>query len=288
MKILTFDLEEWFHLLDVPSIKGPDTWRCYAPRFVDNTRRIIEMLERHDLKATFYCLGWIADQYPTLIRELSEKGHEIGCYSHTLAYQQSPDEFRADLIKSMASISEATGKPVESYRAPGFSVTENNLWVFDILCEVGIRYDSSIFPSDRAHGGILSFGVKKPCHISTLLGNKIIELPINTTSILGREFVFSGGGYFRILPYPVLKFLFGSKDYVMTYFHPRDFDPEQPVIPGLSLFRRFKSYVGLKGASRKLSKLFGQFKFVDSRTFIQASNVDEWAVVDLNEIKSCR
>ena len=142
-----------------------------------------------------------------------------------------------------------------AYRAPGFSIKESNLWAFDVMAEEGIKYDSSVFPANRAHGGLPQFTTDQPCKVITKKGYEIIELPMNTASLLGQKFVFSGGGYFRLLPEWYLKKLFNSQDYVMTYFHPRDFDTGQPMIPGLSIFRRFKSYYGIETSKRKLDNL---------------------------------
>jgi len=122
------------------------------------------------------------------------------------------------------------------------------------MAEEGIKYDSSVFPANRAHGGLPQFTTDQPCKVITKKGYEIIELPMNTASLLGQKFVFSGGGYFRLLPEWYLKKLFDSQDYVMTYFHPRDFDAGQPIIPGLSRFRKFKSYTGIRSALEKLEK----------------------------------
>jgi len=151
-------------------------------------------------------------------------------------------------------LSDLTGKTIDAYRAPGFSIKESNLWAFDVMAEEGIKYDSSVFPANRAHGGLPQFMTDQPCKVITKKGYEIIELPMNTASLLGQKFVFSGGGYFRLLPEWYLKKLFKSQNYVMTYFHPRDFDAGQPMIPGLSRFRKFKSYTGIRSAIEKLEK----------------------------------
>ena len=129
------------------------------------------------------------------------------------------------------------------------------------MAEEGIKYDSSVFPANRAHGGLPQFTTDQPCKVITKKGYEIIELPMNTTSILGQKFVFSGGGYFRLLPEWYLRKLFKSQDYVMTYFHPRDFDAEQPMIPGLSRFREFKSYTGINSSLSKLESVFKLIPF---------------------------
>ena len=178
-----------------------------------------------------------------------------------LAYEQTEGEYRKDLSDSIKILSDLTGKTIDAYRAPGFSIKESNLWAFDVMAEEGIKYDSSVFPANRAHGGLPQFTTDQPCKVMTKKGYEIIELPMNTASFLGQKFVFSGGGYFRLLPEWYLKKLFKSQDYVMTYFHPRDFDAGQPIIPGLSRFRRFKSYHNISQSLNKLDKVISQVSF---------------------------
>ena len=146
-----------------------------------------------------------------------------------------------DLEKSIKTLEDITGKKVRSFRAPGFSITTKNLWAFDALHSLGIEIDSSIFPASRAHGGMKKFIVSKPSIIK-YNGIKLKEFPINTQNLLGYPFIFSGGGYFRLFPYRLIKKFTDNSDYIMTYFHPRDFDINQPLIPGLSISRKFNSY----------------------------------------------
>jgi polysaccharide deacetylase family protein (PEP-CTERM system associated) len=266
MKILTFDIEEWFHLLDHPSTRDENQWNLFPSRIEANLDRILEILSISGSSATFFCLGWIAEKYPHLIKNIAAAGFEIGSHSHLhqIAYEQSPNEFKKDLRRSIAVISNLTGAPVEIYRIPGFSLIDKNLWVFDLLAEEGIKIDCSVFPAKRSHGGLPIFSEAKPCIVNTGI-HQILEFPINIQHLAFLKFVFSGGGYFRLLPYPLIHYLFGTNEYVMTYFHPRDFDPSQPIIQDLSLNRRFKSYIGLNGAEKKLTRILKDFDFVDVR-----------------------
>jgi polysaccharide deacetylase family protein (PEP-CTERM system associated) len=191
---------------------------------------------------------------------------------HQLVYSQSPNEFKQDLAYSIHLLEDLTGEKVKYFRAPGFSITEKNLWSFEIIHELGIEIDCSIFPANRAHGGIPNFGFAKPSRIS-YNGISLKELPINTKSFLGLQIVYSGGGYFRLVPYPLIKKWTAESDYVMSYFHPRDFDPDQPRIKELALDRKFKSYVGLKRAEKKLNRWLKEFKFIDIKT---ANNLIDW------------
>jgi polysaccharide deacetylase family protein (PEP-CTERM system associated) len=276
MNVLTFDIEEWFHLLDHPSTKSEIQWANFPSRIDLNVDRILFLLEDARVQATFFCLGWVAEKYPHIIKKIGNLGYEVACHSHThqLAYKQTPYEFREDLRRAKFTIEDVLGKEINTYRIPGFSLTEDNLWVFDILHEQGFAVDCSVFPASRAHGGLESFTTDQPCLIELENSALIKELPLNTYQILGNRLVFSGGGYFRLLPYPMLKHLFEKSNYVMTYFHPRDFDYLQPVIPDLSMVRRFKSYYGLRHAERKLDKLFNDFDFIDVQTAVRSINWD--------------
>lgn len=267
MKVLTFDIEEWFHILDNNSTKTHKEWARYECRIHANMDRILDFLDETDQKATFFCLGWIAEKYPEVIKEISNRGYEIGShtYMHQLIYDQNRLEFKDDLKASIEVLEDTSGKKVKSFRAPGFSLISQVLWAFEELVEQGIEFDSSIFPARRAHGGISGFSESRP-HILEYEGKVIKEFPISTTNILGNKLVYSGGGYFRFAPYGLIKSLTSSTDYVMTYFHPRDFDAGQPIINDLPAIRKFKSYYGLKGALDKLRRYTRDFAFIDLAT----------------------
>lgn len=264
MRILTFDVEEWFHILDNPSTKTDEQWCRFEPRLESNVARILDILERHDQKATFFCLGWVARHYPKVIKDIVERRHDIATHSdgHQLVYEQTPEEFRADLERSIKCLEDTSGQKVRAYRAPGFSLTETSKWLLEELIAAGIEIDSSVFPTVRAHGGLKAFGAGMPTLVKTESGT-LKEFPINTHRILGQRIVFSGGGYFRLLPGALLRRFSARSDYVMTYFHPRDFDSEQPMIAGLSTIRKFRSYYGLKSAQRKLEEWLAAEPFCD-------------------------
>ncbi len=274
MNILTFDIEEWFHILDNDSTKTEAEWSAFPSRLEHNMERIFELLERKDQKATFFCLGWVARQHPELIKKISALGYEIATHSdlHQLAYEQNRDVFKADLEKSIKSLEDLTGKKVTTYRAPGFSVKEENKWVFEELVKHGIEIDCSIFPSKRTHGGFESYGHAEPSIID-MDGSMLKEFPINLFKVGSKDLIFSGGGYFRIFPYWMIKQMMKRSDYVMTYFHPRDFDPDQPMIEELSRVRKFKSYIGLGTSFAKLERLITDFEFVDIQ---EANNAIDW------------
>ena len=263
MRVLTFDVEDWFHLLDHESTRDPRGWDRFDGRLHHNVARILEALARHGQSATFFCLGWVAEKYPDVIREIDRAGHEIGSHSHhhQLVYEQGRDAFVRDLDESLRLLGGVTGKPVRYYRAPGFSITRTSLWAFEALMERGIEIDCSLFAPKRAHGGISDIALQEP-FILEQGGRRIKEFPMTYFRVPGAKLVFSGGGYFRLFPYPMIKAMTRRSDYLMTYFHPRDFDPGQPVISGLSRARRFKSYYGLEGAFAKLEALIRDFSFL--------------------------
>ena len=274
MRILTFDIEDWFHILDNQETSHEVRWSNFPSRIEFNLDRIFRILEVAQCKGTFFCLGWIAEKYPHLVRRIADAGYEVACHSHLhqLAYEQTPSQFRSDLRKALDAIRDAAGVCINTYRAPGFSLTKDSLWLLDILAEEGITVDCSVFPAKRSHGGLSEFPSAAPCLIKTFKGSIIKEFPLNVRPFLGQKIVFSGGGYFRIFPYSLIKRLFNQSDYVMTYFHPRDFDPDQPIIPNLSKLRYFKSYIGLSHSENKLVRLLADFEFIDVRTAV--SDVD--------------
>ena len=282
MNILTFDIEDWFHILDNESTKSVKQWMNFDSRIHIGMDLIFKILENSGKSATFFVVGWMAERYPKIIKEISNCGFEVGSHTqlHQLAYEQNRQTFFNDVEKSVKTLEDTTGKKVRSFRAPGFSIKEHNKWAFEILYELGIEIDSSVFPARRTHGGLASYKEAKPS-ILKYNGIQLKEFPINTKNIFGKQLIFSGGGYFRLLPYKIIKSWTNSSDYVMTYFHPRDFDYKQPLLPGLSFTRRFKSYVGLKQCQPKLEQWLKDFDFIDLENANQMIKWDQVPVVKL-------
>lgn len=286
MNILTFDIEEWYHILDNPSTKGPKEWLNFETRIHNNMETIHAILNGGNLSATFFVVGWIAEKFPEVVREIASKGYEIGSHTHfhQLAYEQSRKKFTRDVERSIKTLEDCVGKKVRCFRAPGFSITESNKWAFEVLYELGITVDSSVFAAKRGHGGLSEYGTSEPS-ILKYNGVQLMEFPINTHNILGRRLIFSGGGYFRLFPYSFIKHFSEKSKYIMTYFHPRDFDHEQPVIQDLSPMRKFKSYVGLKTCRPKLERWINDFDFMDLDTAIKRIDWSEVASVELKELR---
>lgn len=274
MNVLTFDIEEWFHLLDFDATRTENEWSKYEVRIHKNVDRILNILDETDTRATFFIIGWVAKTYPEVVRKIAEK-YQIGTHtmSHQLVWQQSKQEFRQDVESSIKLLQDITGQQVDCFRAPGFSIRESEAWAFNILAELGIQYDCSVFPAHHAHGGMPSYGKVVPSIIRH--GEvEMKEFPVSVKEIAGRHIIFSGGGYFRLLPYLLIKrWAQESDDYLLSYIHPRDLDAEQPILEGLPLSRRFKSYVGVQTAANKLRKYLSDFDFVDVKT---AAKMVDW------------
>ena len=273
MNILTFDIEDWYNC----DFITPDfNWEKYEVRIYEGVERILDELNKRNLKGTFFCLGWIAERHPDVIKMIYKNGHQIGChsYQHELAFRFTREEFKEDTKKAKCLIEELIGEQVNSYRAPGFSITENNTWAFEVLTELGFVYDSSIFPAKHDYGGFAVFGIAEPAILKLANGGELKEFPISPKKIMNQSIVYSGGGFFRLFPYPLIKYWASESNYMMTYFHTRDFDPDQPMIKSLPLTRKFKSYVGLSGSFAKFQNFLNDFEFIN---VAEADKTIDWS-----------
>jgi polysaccharide deacetylase family protein (PEP-CTERM system associated) len=272
MNILTFDIEDWYNC---DFITNDFNWGKYEVRIYEGVERILTELERRNLKGSFFCLGWIAENHSQIIKSIHKQGHHIGChsYQHELSFRLDRKEFKNDTEKSKKLLEDLIGEPVNAFRAPGFSISENNKWAFEVLTELGFEYDCSIFPAQHDYGGYVGYGEAEPAILQLYNGSKLKEFPINTQSFCGMNLVFSGGGFFRLFPYILIKKWAKQTPYMMTYFHPRDFDPGQPVVKSLPFMRRFKSYVGLSKAFDKFQRFMDDFDFIN---LIEADRIINW------------
>lgn len=281
MNILTFDIEDWYNCDFISEDFDWDKWEYRVDKALTP---LLDELDRRKLKGTFFCLGWLAEKHSDIIQEISRRGHQVGChsYQHELSTRFTPEQFVEDTMKAKRLIEKAIGKEIDCFRAPGFSITESNSWAVDKLVEMGFRYDCTVFPARHDYGGIPDYGKGEPAILRTKAGNTIKEFPINTHTIWGRHIVFTGGGFFRFFPYFLIN-RWGqmSQDYMMTYFHPRDFDVNQPKVQGLPLMRQFKSYVGIKGNFNKWKKLLDDFNFVNLETADKMIDWNKTKIVDL-------
>ena len=283
MRVLTFDIEDWFHILQKYPDDILDKWNNYEVRIHKGMDKIFKILDENDIKATFFIVGYIARKHPEIVKRIHDLGYEVAAHSdmHKVAFTQSIKDYKKDLSNCINSLENIVGEKVVTYRAPGFSIKKENVWAFEVLNELGIKYDSSIFPAPREDGGFDDFSGSIPSIIQ-YNGITIKEFPMSINMIFGRKFAITGGGYFRFFPYRFMKRIIKKTDYTMTYFHPRDFDPNQPMLEGLSLRRRFKSYYNLSTSYAKLKQLIYDFEFVDLREARALVDWDKAPIVDLS------
>lgn len=270
MNILTFDIEDWYNHDDY---SRDFAWEKHEVRIYEGTDKILDALAEKGLRGTFFCVGWLAEHHPQVIKKIADAGHHMGChsYQHELASRFSREEFKEDTYKAKCLIEDTTGMEVDAFRVPSFSITRDNLWTFDVLTELGFKYDSSVFPSHHEFGGLPDFPATP--HIIKTKHGELKEFPISLGKVLGRDIVYSGGGYFRVMPYWLLKKMTREADYVLSYFHPSDFDPEQPKMPQLPKMRQFKNRVALKGAYEKYKRYITDFNFVNVK---DATELLDW------------
>ena len=274
--IFSIDVEDWFHILDLPTTPEAGEWDRLESRVEKNFIRLLDLLDTHECKATCFFLAWIAKKFPHLVREAHTRGHEIashGC-SHQLVYRMTRDEFLVDARESRETIEDILSGAVTGFRATGFSVTEETPWFFDCLSEAGYMYDSSVFPATRGHGGIRS-GRLEPHKIVTSSGT-IVELPITVATLPGKRICLFGGGYLRLAPYFLIDYaakrILRRGRPVIFYFHPREVDPGQPRL-AMNPVRRFKSYVNIDSAEKKLGRLLHEFKTITCSEYIARENI---------------
>ena len=260
--IFTIDTEDWFHANYEDGLFENNA--SVLSTVVDNTEVYLRHFAETGSTATFFVLGFVAEQHPDLLRRISDAGHELAShgYAHQLVYKQTPDEFREDIRKSKILIEDAVGKPVLGYRAPSWSITEQSLWALDILTQEGFRYDSSIFPFANYLYGIsgaprFPYSTKRYAPESDLL-----EIPASTVKLFGMNFPFSGGFYFRVLPYWIIhncgKQINREGHPIVFYLHPREIDPCQPRLK-LNARDALIHYYGIRGCERKLLKALRAF-----------------------------
>jgi polysaccharide deacetylase family protein (PEP-CTERM system associated) len=260
----TVDVEDYFHVSAFENVIEIDTWQNFPLRVERNTHVILELLDLHNIKATFFVLGWVAKQIPQLVKDIAAKGHEIGCHSffHRLIYNLSPAEFRTDTWRAKDLLEQISGKKVRGYRAPSYSITSSSRWALDILNELDFEYDSSIFPIFHDRYGIPN----APRFQHQIEGTKLNEFPISTSSILGKNIPVSGGGYFRLLPYPLTKMALRrinikEKKPFIFYIHPWEIDPSQPKIANAGFKSNFRHYLNLDKTENRLNRLLKDFRF---------------------------
>ena len=260
---LTIDVEDYFQVSAFEDIVNPADWDGMEQRVVGNTMKILDILAMNCTKATFFIVGWVADKFPHLVETIHRQGHVIGCHSywHRKVYTLSPEEFRADTLRSKTILEDIIGKPVLGYRAPSYSITKKSLWALDILKEFGFVYDSSVFPVHHD-----TYGIPGAPRYSYRHDNGLIEYPLSTVLMLGQTIPVSGGGYFRLFPYWFIRAALRSingkeKKPFIFYLHPWEVDPEQPRMVRAKKFSQFRHYNNLDKTTARLRHLLNDFHF---------------------------
>lgn len=262
---MTIDVEDWFHILEVEDAPSIAEWSKLPSCVGRNVDRLLHLLEETDTRATCFVLGWVAERYPDLVRRIAEAGHEIAShgYAHGLVNELGPDRFRDDVQRSIELIEKAAGVRPAGYRAPGFSITAATPWALEVLSDLGMAYDASVFPANSGHGGIAG-SERLPHRLSLPAGGTLTEFPVSVTDVLGKRIGYCGGGYLRLFPHRFVRARIARanarEEPVLVYVHPRDIDPHHPRIR-MPLKRRFKSYVNLSTTYEKLRRLLDEFRF---------------------------
>ena len=262
---LTVDVEEYYHGVEFSEALGPEGLARLPSRVVAQTERLLDVLDVHGARGTFFTLGLVAQRFPRLVREIAERGHELASHGwdHAPVFALGAERFRADVRRAKHALEQAAGRTVRGYRAPNYSIRRDTPWAFTILYEEGYAYDSSMYPIIHDRYGFPD-APRFPHVAQTIDGVDLWEVPVGTARFAGTNLPI-GGGFFRLLPAPLVRAAIASVNRrerrpVVLYVHPWEFDPEQPR-PPMSWTKRFRHYTGLATADRKLRALLAEFRF---------------------------
>jgi polysaccharide deacetylase family protein (PEP-CTERM system associated) len=264
---LSVDVEDYFQVENFADQVPRDSWGEWRPRVEQNTHRLLDLFDRRGVRGTFFILGWVAEHFPALVRQIDARGHEVACHSymHRLVYDLTRDEFREDTHRCKALLEDLVGKPVVGYRAPSYSITDRNLWALDVLAELGFVYDSSIFPVHHDRYGIPDFPRWPVADYQTPGGQHIHEFPLTTFRMVGHNMPAAGGGYLRILPMPWTHHGIRAANRAgrpaILYIHPWEIDDGQPRVEGLPFLRHMRCYYNLKGTFDRLDDVLSKYRW---------------------------
>lgn len=260
---LTIDVEDYFQVSAFAPYIRRDDWDRRECRVERNVERILGLLDQHQTKATFFTLGWVAERYPVMVRRIVDQGHELAShgYGHQRASDLSEAEFFDDVLRAKGILEDLGGQPVLGYRAPSFSIGADNLWALDTLLKAGYRYSSSIYPVQHDH-----YGMPDAPRFAHEVRPGLLEVPPTTLRLFDRNLPSSGGGFFRLLPYSVSRWMLQRVNVrdaqsAIFYFHPWEIDAEQPRVPGIDAKTRFRHYVNIDRNERKLDRLLSDFRW---------------------------
>ena len=261
---MSIDVEDYFQVSAFEPFIQRDAWDQWELRVEANTDRARQLFDDAGVKATFFMLGWVAERCPGLIRRIVDGGHELAShgYQHTRVVHQKREEFREDVRRTKGMLEDMSGVEVSGYRAASYSIGSSNLWALDELQEAGHRYSSSVYPIKHD-----LFGMPEAPRFAFLTGRDgLLEIPVTTANVGGKNIPCGGGGYFRLLPYTMYRAALRrvnreDQQPGVFYFHPWEIDPDQPRVPGISLKTRFRHYLNLERMAGRLSRLLRDFKW---------------------------
>jgi polysaccharide deacetylase family protein (PEP-CTERM system associated) len=263
LNALTVDVEDYFQVSALAPHIARESWNSIPCRIERNVDVLLQLFADRRVNATFFTLGWIAERYPYLVRRIVNQGHELAShgFNHLRATDQSQGEFLADIIEARKLLQDITGADVIGYRAPSFSISTANPWAFDCLQTAGYKYSSSVYPVVHDH-----YGIPDAPRFPYDSRDGLLEIPITTLRLLGRNIPAGGGGYFRLAPYilsrwAISRFNATERRPVIFYMHPWEIDPDQPRVPGVGLKTRFRHYVNLSRTKGRLIRLLSDFSW---------------------------
>ena len=260
---LTIDVEDYFQVSAFAPYIRRDDWDARECRVERNVHRILDLLDTRSTRATFFTLGWIAERWPQLVRQIVARGHELAShgYGHERVSDLTPQAFLADITSAKKILEDLAGVEVQGYRAPSFSIGAGNLWAFDGLARAGYRYSSSIYPIRHDH-----YGMPDAPRFAHRVSSGLLEIPVTTLRVMNRNFPSSGGGYFRLLPYPVSRWMLRQvnttdRQAAVFYCHPWEIDVDQPRVPGIDRKTQFRHYVNIGRMESRLAQLLNDFQW---------------------------
>jgi len=260
---MTIDVEDYFQVSAFAPYIARADWDRRECRVERNVERILALLAEREVKATFFTLGWVAERYPQMVGRIVSAGHELAShgYGHERASDLSPEAFRDDVVRAKQLLEDLGGQAVLGYRAPSFSIGTGNLWAFDVLQEAGYRYSSSVYPIQHDH-----YGMPDSPRFAYPVRDGLLEVPVTTLRMLGRNLPSSGGGYFRLLPYGLSRWMLqrvnvADGQSAVFYFHPWEIDADQPRIAGIDAKTRFRHYVNIDRTFARIAQLLGDFQW---------------------------
>lgn len=263
MNALSVDVEDYFQVSALAPLIDRASWAQRECRVVRNVERLLDLFAGRGARATFFTLGWVAERYPALVKRIVADGHELAShgYSHLRASEQTRDEFEQDVRRAKGLLEDLGGSRVQGYRAPSFSIGDSNPWAFDVLLDAGYRYSSSVYPVRHDH-----YGSPDSPRFAYDVRPGLLEIPLTTTRVLGRNLPAGGGGYFRLAPYRLSRWAIRRVNTIdqqpaIFYMHPWEIDPDQPRVAGTGLKTRFRHYVNLDKTESRLGRLLLDFRW---------------------------